>query len=196
MKLKVKSLSRVRPFATLWTVAHQAPPSMEFSRQEYSSGLPFSPPGDLPDQGLNSGLPCCRQTLYPLGPQWIPMWYNQYLFFHVFSSLLYLLFIVVRSLSHVQLWDSHGLQHAKLSRPSPSSGVCLHSCPLSQWCHLTILSSVIPFPSCLQSFPAYSFLPYANMQDIDFCTWRCVCHLMSVILGNALVLIICLKSSS
>ena len=45
----------------------------------------------------------------------------------------------------------HGLQHARLPCPSPSPGAC--SCPLSQWCHPTILSSVIPFSSCLQSFP-------------------------------------------
>ena len=43
---EVKSLSRVQLFATPWTVAHQAPPSMEFSRQEYWSGLPFPSPGD------------------------------------------------------------------------------------------------------------------------------------------------------
>ena len=52
---KVKSLSCVQFFVTLWTVAHQAPFPMEFSRQEYWSGLPGPPPGDLPDQGLN---PC------------------------------------------------------------------------------------------------------------------------------------------
>ena len=39
-------------FATPWTIAHQAPRSMEFSRQEYWSGLPFSTPGDLPDPGI------------------------------------------------------------------------------------------------------------------------------------------------
>jgi len=44
LKVKVKSLSRVQLFATLWTVAHQAPPSMGFSRQEYWSGLPFPSP--------------------------------------------------------------------------------------------------------------------------------------------------------
>ena len=49
---EVKSLSCVQLFGTLWTVAHQAPPSMEFSRQEYWSGLPFPSPGDLPDTGL------------------------------------------------------------------------------------------------------------------------------------------------
>ena len=47
VKVKVKSLSRVQLFATPWTVAHQAPPSMGFSRQEYWSGLPFPSPGDL-----------------------------------------------------------------------------------------------------------------------------------------------------
>ena len=40
---------------TLWTVVHQAPLSMEFSRQEYWSGLPFPPPGDLPDPGIEPG---------------------------------------------------------------------------------------------------------------------------------------------
>ena len=44
--------SRVWLFVILWTVAHQAPLSMEFSRQEYWSGLPFPPPGDLPDQEI------------------------------------------------------------------------------------------------------------------------------------------------
>ena len=52
MKVKLKSLSRVRLFATPWTVAHQAPLSMGFSRQEYWSGLPFPSPGDLPDPGI------------------------------------------------------------------------------------------------------------------------------------------------
>ena len=45
-------LRRVRLFVTLWTVAHRAPLSREFSRQEYWSGLPFSSPGDLPDPGI------------------------------------------------------------------------------------------------------------------------------------------------
>ena len=46
----------------------------------------------------------------------------------------------------------HGLQHARLPCPSPSPRTCSNSCPLTQWCHPTILSSVIPFSSCLQSF--------------------------------------------
>ena len=54
---KVKSLSRVQLFATPWTVAHQAPPPMGFSRQEYWSGLPFPSPGDLPDPEIKPGSP-------------------------------------------------------------------------------------------------------------------------------------------
>ena len=53
----VKSLSHVQHFATLWTVAYQAPPSMGFSRQEYWSGLPFPSPGDLPDPGIEPWSP-------------------------------------------------------------------------------------------------------------------------------------------
>jgi len=48
----------------------------------------------------------------------------------------------------------HGLQHARLPCPSPIPRVCSNSCPLSQWCYLTIPSSVFPFSSCPESFPA------------------------------------------
>ena len=57
MKVKVKLLSRVRLFVTPWTVAYEVPSSMEFSRQEYWSGLPFPSPGDLPDPGIEPGSP-------------------------------------------------------------------------------------------------------------------------------------------
>ena len=56
-KVKVKLLSHVRVFATPWTVAYQAPPSVGFSRQEYWSGLPFPSPGDLPEPSIESGSP-------------------------------------------------------------------------------------------------------------------------------------------
>ena len=58
--MKVKSLSHVRLFATPWTVAHQAPPSMGFSRQEYWSGSPFPSPGDLPDPGIEPKSPALQ----------------------------------------------------------------------------------------------------------------------------------------
>ena len=60
VKVKVKSLSRVRLFATPWTVIYQAPPSMGFSRQEYWSGLPFPSLGDLPDPGIEPGSPALQ----------------------------------------------------------------------------------------------------------------------------------------
>ena len=48
----MKSLSHVQLFVTSWTVAYQAPPTMGFSRQEYWNGLPYPPPWDLPDPGI------------------------------------------------------------------------------------------------------------------------------------------------
>ena len=53
----MKFVSLVRLFAIPWTVAYQSPPSMEFSRQEYWSGLPFPSPGDLLDPGIEPGSP-------------------------------------------------------------------------------------------------------------------------------------------
>ena len=53
--MKVKSLSHVWLFVTPWTIAYQAPQSLEFSRQEYWSGLTFSSPGDLPNPGIEPG---------------------------------------------------------------------------------------------------------------------------------------------
>ena len=63
-KVKVKSPSRVRLFATPWTAASQAPPSMGFSRQEYWSGLPFPSPGDLPDSGIEPGSPTLQADAF------------------------------------------------------------------------------------------------------------------------------------
>ena len=56
----MKSLSRVRLFATPQTVAHQAPLFMGFSNQEYWSGLPFPSPGDLPNPGIKPRSPALR----------------------------------------------------------------------------------------------------------------------------------------
>ena len=59
-KVKVKSLSSVRLFASPWTLAYQAPLSMGFSRQECWSGLPFPSPGDFPDPGIKPGSPALQ----------------------------------------------------------------------------------------------------------------------------------------
>ena len=57
----------------------------------------------------------------------------------------------------------HGLQHARLPCLSPTPGACSNSCPLSQWCHPTISSSVIPFFSYLQSFPVSGSFPKSQL---------------------------------
>ena len=59
------------------------------------------------------------------------------------------------------LWPC-GLQYVRPPYPSPTPGVCSNSCPLSRWCRPTISSSVVPFSSCLQSFPASGFLPMSQ----------------------------------
>ena len=59
------------------------------------------------------------------------------------------------------LWP-HGLQHARLPCPSPTPRVYSNSCPLSRWCHPTISSSVVPFSSCPQSFPASGSFPMSE----------------------------------
>ena len=60
----------------------------------------------------------------------------------------------------------HGQQHTRLPCPSPTPGDCSNSCPLSQWCHPTVSSSVIPFSSCLQSFPAAGSFPNESVLRI------------------------------
>ena len=64
----MKLLSRVRLFVIPRTVAHQASPSMEFSRQEYWSGLPFPFPGDLPDPGIEPQSPALQADALPSEP--------------------------------------------------------------------------------------------------------------------------------
>ena len=64
----VKLLSHVLLFETPWTVAHQAPPSIEFSRQEYWSGLPFPSPGDLPGPGIEPRSPTLWADALPSEP--------------------------------------------------------------------------------------------------------------------------------
>ena len=65
----------------------------------------------------------------------------------------------VCSVSSVALWGPHGMQHARLPCPSPTPRACSNLLPMNRWCHPTISSSVIPFSSCLQSFPASGSFP-------------------------------------
>ena len=89
--------------------------------------------GTFPTQELNQGLLHCR--FFP-------------------GELPRKPFISVISLVTQLCLTLHGLQHTRLPCLSPTPGACSNSCPLSRWCHPTISSSVIPFSSCLQSFPA------------------------------------------
>ena len=85
----------------------------------------------------------------------------------VFSSTLPLFLWLF---SHSVMSDSllpHGLQHASRPCPSPSPEVCSNSCPLSRLCHLTISSSVAPFSSCPQSFPASRYFPMSRLFPSD-----------------------------
>ena len=89
-------LSRVQLFATPWTVARQAPLSMEFARQEYLTGLPFPPPGDLPDP-VDGNCVFCNScfagrfftTVPPGKPHLIPI-----------INLLLLLFWLLHTIPH------------------------------------------------------------------------------------------------
>ena len=65
----VELLSRVQLSATPWTVAHEAPLSMGFPRQEYWSGVPFPPPGDLPNPGMEPVSPALQADSLPLSRQ-------------------------------------------------------------------------------------------------------------------------------
>ena len=73
-----------------------------------------------------------------------------------------LLLLFSRSVVSDSLWPP-GLQHTRLPCPSPSTWTCSNSCPLSRWCHPTISSSVLPFSSCLQSFPTSGSFPMSQL---------------------------------
>ena len=75
----VKLLSRVRLFATPWTVAHQAPPSMGFSRQEYWSGLPFPSPGGRPYPGIEPRSPALQADALTFEPPGKPLTFKVFL---------------------------------------------------------------------------------------------------------------------
>ena len=150
-------------FVTLWIVASQAPLSMGFSRQEYWSGFACPPPGDLlspriepaslKSPALSDGFFTTCATVE--GTLSLCMGVCMYVMCQ-FSS--------VQSLSCVQffLWP-HEPQHTRPPCPSPTPGVHPNPCPLSRWCHPTTSSSVVPFSSCPQSFPASGSFPMSQL---------------------------------
>ena len=105
-KVKVKSLSHVQLFATPWTAAYQATPSMAFSRQEYQSGLLFPSPVDLPNPGIKPGSPALQTDAFPSEPPGKPWTTGKSLYFHLqiilsikFLSPLLLLLLLLLLLS-------------------------------------------------------------------------------------------------
>ena len=82
---------------------------------------------------------------------------------HILSKAIYIFNAISikvsldQSLSCVQLFATHGLQHARFPCPSTTPRASSNSCPSSWWCHPTISSSVVPFSPCLQSFPASGY---------------------------------------
>ena len=135
-------LNHVWLFVTPWTVARQSPLSMGFPRQECWSWLPFPTPRDFCNQVTEpSSLasPALVGRFFTTSITWeVQKWFQ-------FNSVQFSCSAVSNS-----LWP-HGLQHTRPPCPSPTPRVYPNSCPLSQWCHPTISSSVIPFSSCLQS---------------------------------------------
>ena len=169
----MKSLSCVRLFVTLWTIAYQAHSSMGFSRQEYWSRLSFPSLGDLPYPGIKQGCPTLQADALPsespgkscfilevLNYGFLTGWYvyiivryiTNYLFFSQFSCL-----VMSNSL------QPHGPQHAMPPCPSSTPRVYSNSDSLSLWCHPTISSSVIPFSSHFQSFPESGYFQMSQL---------------------------------
>ena len=72
-------------------------------------------------------------------------------------------FSSVQSLSHVRFFVTHELQHTRPPCPSPTPGVHPNPCPLSQWCHPAISSSVVPFSSCPQFLPVSESFPMSQL---------------------------------
>ena len=168
---------------------------MGFSRQEYWSGLPCPPPGDLPNPGiklasLRSPAPGGRffttNNTWEFPEKFVIWWHKPSIWFclslkqYLWSTIKQIVIKWGMSVFPItkEIWKfylkpnspmrsvqfnlsvmsdslrAHGLQHASLHCPSPSPGAYSNSRPLSQWCHPTFSSSVIPFSSHLQSFPA------------------------------------------
>ena len=116
---KCYALSRVQLFATSWTIAQQPPLSMEFSRQEHWSGLPFPSPGDLPDPGTESRSFVLQADSLPCEPPTI---------------LLQNAFLVLLINS-----DSTNLSESRKALDPPQSALCV----TAYWCLLTYL---VPLP--------------------------------------------------
>ena len=91
---------------------------------------------------------------------------KKFFFLHYYNivDLMVLDFLIVQFSCSVMSYSlrPHGLQHARLTCPSQAPGACSNSCPSSRWYNPTILCFVVPFSSCLQSFPASGSFPVSQ----------------------------------
>ena len=145
--------SCVQLFVPLWAIASQTSLSKGFSRQEYGSGLPSPPPGDVPKPEIKPASPTSPALaggFFTTSATWEASLTHIYDYISslTFSSVQFSPSVTSHSL------QPHGLQHARLPCPPPTPGAYSNTCPLSQRCHPTISASVIPFSSHLQSLPA------------------------------------------
>ena len=122
---------------------------MGFSRQELKL-VPFPSPGDILDPVTELTSPALAVRLYCWATREAPKLSVQFSHSVVSNSL----------------WP-HGLQHGRSPCPSPTPRGYPNSCPLSQWCNHTISSSVVPFSSCPQSFPASGSFPLSQLLASD-----------------------------
>ena len=134
MCMMLTHFSHAQLFMTLWTVAHQAPRSIAFSRQECWSGLPCPPLGHLSNPEIESAS--------HMSP--------------TFSSVQFSHSVVSNSLK------PHELQDARPPCPSPTPRVHSNSCPSSQWCHPSISSSVDPSPPAPNPSQQQSLFQWVN----------------------------------
>ena len=126
----------------VWSLGQKDPPEKEMATHSSSLAwrIPWTQePGRLESMGLQRA-----------GHNWATLLHYQFSRSVVSGSL-----------------QPHGPQHARPPCPSPTPRVYSNSCPLSQWCHPTISSSVIPFSSCLQSFPASGSFPMSQLFASD-----------------------------
>ena len=155
MSLDHSLLCHVWAFTTTWTVAHQAPPvhGIRQARILEWVATPFS---------RGSSWSRDRSQVSCTAGRFFTVWATRKALYHSFSS--------VQSLSRVQLFVPHELQHARPPCASPTPGVYSNSSPSSQWCHPAISSSVVPFSSCPQSLPASGSFLMGVSHDLSLIT--------------------------
>ena len=144
-------------FVTLWTLAHEAPLSMGFPGKSTGVGCHSLLQAIFLTQRSNPRLLHWQKDSLALSHVGSPF----IIYFRLISSVQFSLSVMFSSL------QPHESQHSRPSCPSPTPGVYPNPCPLSQWCHPAISSSVVPFSSCPQSFPASRSFPMSQLFTWD-----------------------------